>query len=271
MDNCSISVMNVVTKYPTLSFFVLTFLISWSCFFLNPTLLVYAGVYGPLIAAFVVVVIRDRRLHVKSLNFRIPRLHWIILAVLVFPVIWALGNSLGAFVNMVKMAPWQQSYWNNLDSVTTSAIVFTAFVGGGQEEFGWRGFALPELQKSFSPLLASVILGIITAMWHLPLYFNGWYQDNPSSNDLLLIMGNRIAYNIPTTIVITFFFNRTQGNMWLMILLHIAHNLNPTPSSEFVIYALYAVATVMAVTDRMHKKLPSVVLAPNVSPLSPRR
>lgn len=263
--------MNTVTKYPSLSFFVLTFLFSWFCFFSNHTLLVYAGVYGPLIAAFMLVIIRDRRLHAKWLNFRMPRLHWAILAVLVFPIIWALGNSAGAFVNLVNMAPWQESYWRNLDSVTMSAIIFTAFVGGGQEEFGWRGFALPELQKSFSPLLASVVLGITTAMWHLPLYFNGWYQDNPSLNDLFQIMGSRIAYNIPTTVVITFFFNRTQGNMWLMILLHIAHNLNPTPSSQFVIYALYAVAIVLAVTDRMHKKLPSVVLAPKLSPLSPKR
>lgn len=245
--------MNTVTKYPILSFFVLTFLFSWSCFLSNSTPLIYAGVYGPLIAAFMIVLIRDRRLHAGWLNFRMPRLDWIILAVLVFPIIWALGNSAGAFVNLVKMAPWQESYWSNLDSVTMSAIIFTAFVGGGQEEFGWRGFAVPELQKSFSPLLASVILGIMTAMWHLPLYLNGWYQDNPSFNDLFLIMGSRIAYNIPTTIVITFFFNRTQGNMWLMILLHIAHNLNPTPSSQFVIYALYAVAIVLAVTDRMQK------------------
>jgi len=139
--------------------------------------------------------------------------------------------------------------------VTIGAIIFTAFVGGGQEEFGWRGFALAELQKSFSPLLASVILGMTTAMWHLPLYFNKWYQDNSSFNDLLPMMGSRIAYNIPTAIVITFFYNRTRGHIWLMILLHIAHNLNPTPSSQFVIYALYAVAIVLAVTDRMHKRL----------------
>lgn len=263
--------MNPATKYPALTFFVLTYLFSWSCFLSNSTLLIYAGVYGPLIAAFNVVIVRDKRLHAKWLNFRMPRLHWVILAVLVFPIIWALGNSGGAFVNLVEMTPWQESYWRNLDSVTMSAIIFTAFVGGGQEEFGWRGFALPELQKSYSPLLASVILGIITAMWHLPLYLNGWYQYNPSLSELLLIMGSRIAYNIPTTIVITFFFNRTQGNMWLVILLHIAHNLNPTPSSQFVVYALYAVAIVLAVIDSMHKKLPSVVLAPTASRRSSTR
>jgi len=94
--------MNTVTKYPTLSFFVLTFLFSWSCFFSNQAHLIYAGVYGPLIAAFIVVAIRDRRLHAEWLNFRMPRLHWIILVVLVFPIIWAFGNSAGAVVDLVK-------------------------------------------------------------------------------------------------------------------------------------------------------------------------
>lgn len=251
--------MNIATKYPALSFFALTFLFSWSCFFSNSTLLIYVGLYGPLIAALIAVLIRDRRWHAEWLNFRMPHPGWIILAVLVFPFIWALGNSAGAFVNLVKMAPWQQSYWSNLHSVTIGAIIFTTFVGGGQEEPGWRGFALPELQKSFSPLFASVIVGVIHAVWHLPLYYNGWYQDNPTVTYFVFTMSSRIAFNIPTTIVITFFFNRTQGNIWLMILLHISHNLNPTPSSEFVIYSLYAVAIVLAVTDKMHKKLTSSI------------
>jgi membrane protease YdiL (CAAX protease family) len=257
--------MNAIIKHPALSFFTLTFLFSWSCFFSNSALLIYAGLYGPLIAAFIVVVIRDRRWHVEWLNLRIPPFVWIVLAVLIFPFIWALGNSAGAFADLVKMAPWQQSYWSNLHSVTVSSIIFTTFLGGGQEEFGWRGFALSELQKSFSPLLVSVILGIMHAMWHLPLYFNGWYQANPSVNDVFFIMGSRITYNIPTTVVMTFFFNRTHGNIWLMILLHVTYNLNPTPTSEFVIYALYAVAIILAVTDKMHKKLTSsIALEPNL-------
>src|SRR5688500_2815653 len=132
--------MNIATKYPTLSFFALAFLFSWCCFFSNHTLLIYAGVYGPLIAAFIVVSVRDRRVYAEWLNFRMPRLHWILLSVLTFPIIWALGNSAGALLDLVKMPPWHDSYWSNLDSVTLGAIIFTTFVGGGQEEFGWRGF-----------------------------------------------------------------------------------------------------------------------------------
>jgi len=50
-------------------------------------------------------------------------------------------------------------------------LLMMIFLGGGQEEFGWRGYALPVLEKKFGIWLANIILGIIHAFWHLPLWF----------------------------------------------------------------------------------------------------
>jgi membrane protease YdiL (CAAX protease family) len=50
-------------------------------------------------------------------------------------------------------------------------LVIMIFLGGGQEEFGWRGYALPLLERKFGIWLANIILGIIWAFWHIPLWF----------------------------------------------------------------------------------------------------
>jgi uncharacterized protein len=55
-------------------------------------------------------------------------------------------------------------------SRTKWILIVVALLGGGQEEPGWRGFALPRLQATRSPLRATVILGLLWGLWHVPLY-----------------------------------------------------------------------------------------------------
>ena len=50
-------------------------------------------------------------------------------------------------------------------------LLIMILLGGGQEEFGWRGYALPILESKFGIWYANIILGIIHAFWHLPLWF----------------------------------------------------------------------------------------------------
>lgn len=55
--------------------------------------------------------------------------------------------------------------------VVVNFILILLIGGPLGEEFGWRGLALPSLEARFSPLWASLILGVIWAVWHLPLFF----------------------------------------------------------------------------------------------------
>ena len=88
------------------------------------------------------------------------------------------------------------------------------FIGLGEEP-GWRGFALPELQRRYSPLLASLILAPIWAIWHLPLVGNEFpWPIVPVF--LLSLFG--------ATFMLTWFFNRTNGSVLLPMLFHATVN-----------------------------------------------
>jgi membrane protease YdiL (CAAX protease family) len=60
-----------------------------------------------------------------------------------------------------------------LPSIYIFPLYFLAmvFLGGGQEEIGWRGYILPILEKRFGLIIGSLILGIVWAVWHLPMWF----------------------------------------------------------------------------------------------------
>jgi membrane protease YdiL (CAAX protease family) len=68
-------------------------------------------------------------------------------------------------------------------------LLIMILLGGGQEEFGWRGYALPLLEKKFGIWLANIILGIIWAVWHVPLWFiTGTSQSYMNFGGFILLM-----------------------------------------------------------------------------------
>ena len=90
------------------------------------------------------------------------------------------------------------------------------------EEPGWRGFALPRLQRLYGPLLASLILGLLHALWHTPAYFvRGAISDN--GFDLGVYVGNSIGI-IAFTFVWTWLFNSTCGSVLFAMLMHATSN-----------------------------------------------
>jgi membrane protease YdiL (CAAX protease family) len=77
------------------------------------------------------------------------------------------------------------------------------FVGLG-EETGWRGFALPELQKRFSPLIASLVVGVFWAAWHIPLMGVEFKADVVPAFLLSILAGS---------VVMAWLFNRANGGL----------------------------------------------------------
>jgi membrane protease YdiL (CAAX protease family) len=90
---------------------------------------------------------------------------------------------------------------------------FAILIGSVTEEIGWRGFLLPNLQKKHKPFVSSIIVGILWGVWHLN--FNGG------------ILGF-IMYTITIvemSILMTWVYNKSGGNLLLMTVWHLVFNL----------------------------------------------
>jgi membrane protease YdiL (CAAX protease family) len=117
------------------------------------------------------------------------------------------------------------------------------------EEVGWRGWLLPQLQKRFSPLSSSLILGLVWGAWHFPLFVIGAYPGGPESIVVYLVIGPIFAT------LFTWLFNRTRGALLPAICLHTAVNNSSRFVAETSMYPVLLIVFVVAVVimDRMWK------------------
>jgi len=95
-------------------------------------------------------------------------------------------------------------------------LLNTLINGPLSEEAGWRGFALPRLESKFSALISSLILGIIWACWHLPLYFIE--ERMPFYIFVILVL--------VITILMTWAYNNTKGSLIITVIFHFSFNFN---------------------------------------------
>lgn len=148
----------------------------------------------------------------------------------------------------------------------TSAIPYMFLFGGPTaEEPGWRGFATPQMQKYFNPLVVGIIIGILWTLWHIPLYFTGDYAGGVEAAVL------RFAWNVPLGVLFAWVYNKSNGNLFAALLLHTSNNLFVTlftganQTMDFVVMIVFTV--VVVVVTRFWKKtknLPTIDEAPTL-------
>jgi uncharacterized protein len=115
---------------------------------------------------------------------------------------------------------------------TLGAIAFefvrVLFLGGPlEEELGWRGYALPRLQLGRTAFSASVLLGLVWGLWHIPLYFvdGTGQQETAATTGAEFAIGAFVVWTIGLSILFTWLFNQTGGSLIVVILFHAAVNL----------------------------------------------
>ncbi len=189
------------------------------------------------------------------LPWRLP-LGWTVVALLFYPVMilaaWGLASLLGADVEYPRS--WASSALNGLP-LFVLAFGFTFLVSGGPEEIGWRGLMQPELQKRFSPLVAALIITVFWVLWHLPLYLNGFRP-----GDLVSGMISQGIMGVFLAIFLAWFYNRSGGNLFLMMFLHTGFNrtanLLPASAAPGLLLFWLIVVVAVVVKDKMRRKLP---------------
>ncbi len=180
------------------------------------------GVFlGPFLSGFVMTGVTEGRAGIGRLLRRIVLwrvgLRWYLFAFIVFPAVFLFAAS---------VLPGALASFQGLDPMIVPslllAFVSVFFIGGGlNEEVGWRGFALPRLQRLHGPLVGSLILGPLWALWHVPLFwFPGW-DTPPTVLNIVLFVISINAF----TILMTWFFNNTKGSVFMAIVIHTCHNV----------------------------------------------
>src|ERR687889_1391396 len=206
--------MSLVKRHPVVTFFVLTFVIGWG---LIPIWTFQAG--SPLLAALIVVPLTQGVAGLKRLGLRIirwrVRWYWYVVAI-VMPLA-VIGLTVGLNVALGASAPSMASY----GSFSTILMMFAIRLinpgdGALGEEPGWRGVALPGLQGTLSPLVSTLILGVLVTVWHAPLLFLEEGLLQPS-----IIVGFVLG-TFTVTFFYTWLFNHTGGSVLLSIVSHSA-------------------------------------------------
>jgi CAAX protease family protein len=143
--------------------------------------------------------------------WRAPIQWWLFLLLGIPAIIYTAAAIKGTLNSPFPFAPWTMVF---------PALVQSLLLGPMGEEFGWRGLALPLLQRRFSPFWASIILGVVWAVWHAPAFaLSGTPQSAWSFGPFFLGL-------IAITIIMTPLFNAARGSLLIAILYHL-NIMNP--------------------------------------------
>ena len=112
--------------------------------------------------------------------------------------------------------------WAALPVVTLSLLFMLTL----WEELGFRGFAQREAQKRYSPLVASLLVGLAWAVWHIPLWFSA---DDPSAEAPLVLL---LLDIVGVSVVYAWLYNRTAQSVLFVSLFHAAGNAVGLVASE---------------------------------------
>ncbi|HEX5807535.1 MAG TPA: CPBP family intramembrane glutamic endopeptidase [Anaerolineales bacterium] len=241
-------------KQPLIVFYILAFSIAWLGWmpqaayshglfpFDSPIFYILGGV-GPLLAVFITLKILHGEVDYGSVfrplwqwQFGVV---WYFVALFGYPAMWLLTLMLNGDVStgLAKLG-------TPLSILSTFLLAFLAAI---PEQIAWRGFALPRLQARYTALISSLIVGVLWALWHLPLLLN---NDNVMSTYPFFLWSIDV---VARSIIHTWIFNSTRGSLLFVTSFHAASNTAGSfVGLENVVVSLVVVAVLIIVFGATH-------------------
>lgn len=201
------------SEHPLTVFVIIAYALSWwSIPFANGGLLPH----GPFLSAIIILAMTRGKSDVgkffrQMISWR-GGWYWFLIG----PGLVIAYLSLAFVINLLLGASvTETSHFRSL----TPTVIMLVLLGGMWEEPGWTGYALPLLQnryvnRPYGLLLASLHLGVIRAVWHLPLVIYGaipWYD--------------MVFFAMAFQFLITWLYNRTGGSVLIVMLFHLTSNV----------------------------------------------
>ena len=157
---------------------------------------------------------------------------WLFLLLGIPAIVYAAAAIKGTLTDPFPFSPWTMVF---------PALVQSLLLGPMGEEFGWRGLVLPLLQRRFAPFWASLILGVVWAVWHAPAFLMSGTPQSAWS------FGPFFVGLVAITVILTPLFNASGGSLTIAILYHL-QMMNPIfPDAQPWDSYLFALAAVVIV------------------------
>jgi membrane protease YdiL (CAAX protease family) len=168
--------------------------------------------------------------------WRMSTLWWLFLILGIPAIVYAGAAVKGTISDPFPFSPWYE----------VLPALALALLLGPIEEFGWRGLALPLLQRRFTPFWAGLILGVIWAVWHIPSFLMGGTPQSAWS------FAPYFVGVVAISVILTPMFNGARGSLLIAVLYHF-QMMNPIwPDAQPWDILLFVAAAVIIVWLNRH-------------------
>jgi membrane protease YdiL (CAAX protease family) len=218
---------STIKSHPVVAFYILAFVISWLGWIpqalygrglssYNSPLLNFLAGGGPTLAAVTVILLIKEKGSLRKLFGALLKLRisfgwyvfvfgfWFVVAAIVLGIRAIFGQALPSF---------SQFGWIGLFPIFGYMLLTNVW-----EEIGWRGFALPRLQCSFSDLKIVFIMGLLWSLWHLPLVLD------PTSPMSRQPWYGFIIWELSSIVIYTWLYEHTRGSLFFVSVFHAMSN-----------------------------------------------